>query len=554
MAFNAEIRIQALHENLDILTGFVANACQRLRIKGRLVSELETVIEETACGAIEKAYRRLSHGELLLRIEANNNVVDFYLTHWGDPEAKIIPIRRRPDSSVDYPGDMRVLHAASGAGEPTVLHYSTTYSPVDETDLKQAGLNELKAMLAIGRQVATTCDIDQVLDFIIKTVVEIIGADRGTLYLVDNDRGELYSKVLQEETGQLKEIRVKIGDGIAGGAAETGETLNVKEAYTDPRFVDDFDLKSGYKTKSILAVPMINLHREIIGVIQVLNKKTGYFSYRDERLLRAMAAQAAIRIENKRLHDQELLKKILDNEIETTRAIQTNLLPVDIPQAPGWDISGLCRYCDQTGGDYFDVFSTDTSGRNLAVVIGDVSGHGLSSALLMAMAHALIRMRAAMPGNPAEIMDDVNRQICKDMHESGQFMTLFYSEINLDSREISWVRAGHDPALMYDPAADSFEELKGPGPALGLAEDVKYSGKRKKLESGCILFFGTDGIWEFHNKNRRMFGKKRLRQVIRENAGKSAAQITDQIIQSLYRFCNSEKLEDDASMVIIKAL
>ncbi|UCD81151.1 MAG: SpoIIE family protein phosphatase [Desulfobacterales bacterium] len=146
------------------------------------------------------------------------------------------------------------------------------------------------------------------------------------------------------------------------------------------------------------------------------------------------------------------------------KEVQQALLPRRAPQVKGLDIAATSVYCDETGGDDYDFLGGDERDEGkIRVILGDVSGHGVSSALLMATARAFLRQRAALPGSMSNMVADVNRQLAGDVEESGGFMTLFYLAIDAKNKKLSWVRAGHDPGIFYDPAADSFEELRGSG-------------------------------------------------------------------------------------------
>jgi sigma-B regulation protein RsbU (phosphoserine phosphatase) len=159
----------------------------------------------------------------------------------------------------------------------------------------------------------------------------------------------------------------------------------------------------------------------------------------------------------------------MKNALGLAQEVQQSLLPQSDPLLPGFDIAGTSIYCDETGGDYYDFIETDRGGQaGLAVVVGDVSGHGVSSALLMATARALILLRSSMPGEAAVIINDVNRHLSLDTARTGNFMTFFYCEFTERETEVRWVRAGHDPALVYDPSTNAFDELKGQGLALGM--------------------------------------------------------------------------------------
>ena len=151
------------------------------------------------------------------------------------------------------------------------------------------------------------------------------------------------------------------------------------------------------------------------------------------------------------------------------------------------------------------------------------------------------------------MITDVNRQLTVDVEESGRFMTLFYSEIDSGRRTIRWVRAGHDPAILYDPQTDTFEELKGAGVALGLDQEWIYAeNARDNLKSGQILLFCTDGVWEAHNSSGRMFGKKALFEVIRRHGNLSAEGLVEAVLAAVKAFQAGVKPEDDITLVAVK--
>ena len=230
--------------------------------------------------------------------------------------------------------------------------------------------------------------------------------------------------------------------------------------------------------------------------------------------------------------------------------IQQSLLPRDDPTLQGFDIAGSSVYCDETGGDYYDFINIDQN--RLAVVVGDVSGHGVSSALLMTTARALIMLRASMPGQAAKVINDVNKHICLDTSQTNNFMTFFYCELTPAEQEVCWVRAGHDPAMVYDPDTDEFDELKGHGVALGLDYNFEYDEFHRTLAPGQIVLIGTDGIWEMPNEAGEMFGKDRLKEIIRTNNSASARGILAAITEALNGFRGRKQPEDDVTMIVIK--
>ncbi len=255
----------------------------------------------------------------------------------------------------------------------------------------------------------------------------------------------------------------------------------------------------------------------------------------------------------------EMTKGLIEREkmqqsLNLAKEVQQNLLPKSNLKVNGFDIAGKSVYCDETGGDYYDFISIeDTDKQKIGVAIGDVSGHGIPSALLMATVRSSLRQRASLPGNIAKIISDVNRQLIQDVEDSGQFMTMFFLALDTATRQLEWVRAGHDPAILYDPGSDSFSELGGSGIALGVdAEWIYEDNKKTDFSNGQIIFLSTDGIWEARNKQGEMLGKEPILNAIRQNASSDATQIIDAIFDILDKFIGEVKIEDDITSVVIK--
>ncbi len=253
------------------------------------------------------------------------------------------------------------------------------------------------------------------------------------------------------------------------------------------------------------------------------------------------------------LRDRLRLRHSLDLAME----VQQSLLPNRSPALEGFDIEGRSVYCDETGGDYYDYLLMDESepGR-LGVALGDVTGHGVAAALLMTTARALLRSRVSLPGAIGHQLTDINRHLSAD-NEHGRFMTLFYLLVDAREGVLRWSTAGHDPAIVYEPAGDRFTELDGDngGIPLGVVADWTYGeGQRDIPPHGSIVLLGTDGIWEQRNEAREMFGKERLREVIRRHAGEPAGAIGDAVLRAVGAFRGATPQADDITLVVIKRL
>lgn len=161
--------------------------------------------------------------------------------------------------------------------------------------------DKLQSILDVAKAMAAAHSLDELLPLILREAARVVEADRCSLFILDRARGELWSRVAQ---GAKQEIRVPLGQGIAGSVAQTGTILNLLDAYEDPRFQRDWDIKTNYRTKSVLCVPMRDTHGEVTGVIQALNATDGAFDAEDEELLIALGGQAAQAIENAMLHEE----------------------------------------------------------------------------------------------------------------------------------------------------------------------------------------------------------------------------------------------------------
>jgi sigma-B regulation protein RsbU (phosphoserine phosphatase) len=238
------------------------------------------------------------------------------------------------------------------------------------------------------------------------------------------------------------------------------------------------------------------------------------------------------------------------------KEVQQALLPRSTPDIKGLDIASASVYCDETGGDYYDFFTPETpdAGR-ISILVGDVSGHGISSALLMTTARAFFRQRSALPGKISAVVSDVNRLLAHDVADSGGFMTLFFLSIDRLNRKLSWVRAGHDPAVFYDPQAGIVEELRGSGMAMGIDRDHDYQQfTRGDLAAGQIILLGTDGIWEAQNSRGKMFGKDTLYRIIQQYSDTDAKGLLTACLYALDKFRDGVKPEDDVTLVVIKVI
>lgn len=242
--------------------------------------------------------------------------------------------------------------------------------------------------------------------------------------------------------------------------------------------------------------------------------------------------------------------------LKVAAEMQQALFPKRGVESEGLDIAANSIFSDETGGDFFDFLENLGENKDeLLIVLGDVTGHGIGAALLMASTRAYLRMQAEYQYSPAGMLSNANRLLAYDCYGSGRFVTLFCLHITGQGKHLKWASAGHDPALIFNADVPGFRELKAHGLPLGVLPDSDYEEVCcDALQVGEVLLIGTDGIWEAMNKDGEMFGKERLQQVIKENHFRPAAEILHAVGAAVKAFQGDEPQLDDITIVVVKGV
>lgn len=562
MTFLGELRVQARQENLRLIAHFVHGIGQRLTLSDKALFDLELAVEEAATNIIHHAYPGERKGHLLISASEAGDFVQVTLTDWGVPldPAKVKPFDINAPVEARIRGGMGLhfIHAlmdsverttSAEPGQPNTLKLVKLIERAETGGSAMSPVQELNAMRSVSEVMTSNIKLDDLLNLILSKLVTTINAERGTIYLTDEERGELWSRVLLQEAGPLSEIRLKIGEGIAGHVAATGTVLNIPDAYADRRFNPQFDRTSGFHTRSILTAPMINPQQKVIGVVQLLNKKDGTFTFRDERLLTAMAAQAAISIENARLYQQEIQQQLINRELETAHSIQESFLPDRIPALAGWDIGALWCPIRSVAGDFYDFYAL--SGGRVGIVIADVSGKGIPAALFMALSVTVLRYGMSINLPPHEVLRHANEMIISEQR-SRMFATTFVGYLDPASGEMRFACGGHNPPLWYHAATGTVDYVTAQGVAVGIFKEAEFALDRLRMEPGDIFVLYTDGITEVLNGEEEEFGEDRLEALIRQHTALSAQELADRILETINDFAAEQELSDDATLVIVK--
>ncbi len=405
---------------------------------------------------------------------------------------------------------------------------------------------DLSRLLEVSRHLGATVELKPLLEGIEQAALEVLGCERASVFLYDRPANELYSKLA---TG-VQEIRLPADRGIAGEAAQQCAIVNVPDAYADSRFNPEVDRATGYRTRSILTLPMTGHDGELMGVLQLLNKTTGVFTKNDEDLATTLGALAGVALQRQLLLEAFAEKQKLVHDLNLAREIQQGALPDRAPPLEGFDVAGWNLPADQTGGDAYD-FVEDDAGR-VGIMLGDATGHGIGPALVVVECRALIRALVSSTGDLSQILATANTLLKADLQDN-RFVTLCFAFVDPASSTLTYASAGHGPSLHYRAADDEFDELPVSGPPLGVLDDMAYvPGPPVSMGPGDLLVLMTDGIFEYARADDEQFGIERVHDVLRACHHDPCAVMIQRLYDAVMTFSEGAPQLDDLTVIIVK--
>jgi sigma-B regulation protein RsbU (phosphoserine phosphatase) len=348
---------------------------------------------------------------------------------------------------------------------------------------------------------------------------------------------------------ELVEIRLPVGTGIAGHVARTGETINLKDAWKDKRFFSGFDLRSGFQTKSMLCVPMKNRRGEIIGVLQVINKKRGIFDKEDEQFLSALSDHAALAVETAYLHKSLLKKESIERELKIAAEIQQGLLPKPIPRVSGYDLDAITVPCHTIGGDSYDVVVME-DGRVL-LSVADVSGKGIPAALLVSTLHASWHASVQTGQDLTPLVRQLNKTVFQNTAPD-RYITFFVALLDPASHTLTYINAGHNPPYHVMAANRSLTMLQTGGMPLGMFESPDYQTGSLRMLEGDTLTIYSDGVTEAMTSGDDQYGEPRLQKSIVASLSLDARELRTHIVDDVRAFISDHPLSDDLTLLVLK--
>lgn len=427
---------------------------------------------------------------------------------------------------------------------------------------KSQRADALEKLLEISKRLGESSDLPAVLGTIIDALRDLLDADRATVFTFDESTSELIIHVAHGVAGSTDgEIRLPSTTGIAGACATSRQLINIPDAYADTRFNREVDKRTGYQTKSILAIPLVDHEGSLVGVAQVLNTRKGTFDLVDEQLAIGIAAQAGIALRRAHLIQDHLDKVKLQQEMSVAKEIQESAFPKQIPTHPAYDIAGRSTPAEECGGDAYDIFglrdgtisATDEPAERIFFLIADATGHGVGPALSSMQARGMLRICARLGQALGPIAREMNAQLSEDL-PPGRFVTGWLGILDLARATLEVFSAGQGPIYIYRRAQDLFEEIDSDAPPFGilvpgLINDVP---RQITLGVGDILVLITDGYYEAMSPTRALWAERGVFEVIRRAKDLSSQQIIEELDRCSLAFAQAPATDDDRTAIIVK--
>lgn len=405
---------------------------------------------------------------------------------------------------------------------------------------------KLQAVLEITRALGRELEVDAVLPKVLGALFQIFPqASQGFILLKDPDSSKLMVKATRVRKGSEAES-VAVSMTVVRQAMESTQGLLSQNAQEDSRFKASASL-SKMEIRSVMCAPLVGQDGSAIGVIQVVTQKTGnVFSENDLDLLVSVASQAALAIENAELHEQLLVQRELERDLDFATQVQLGFLPKSRPRVDQYAFADYYEAALRIGGDYFDYIALP--GGQLAVTLGDVAGKGMPAALLMARLYSSARYQLLTSETPADAMAGLNREISS----SGlghRFITLLVIVLDPAKHEFTLVNAGHLSPLVKrcDGKVDAVGREES-GLPLGIVPDQEFKSSTHALYPGESVVAYTDGVTEAMNEEREIYGRKRLEQCMASQAG-DIDQMIKAVITDVESFVGENSLRDDTCIV-----
>ena len=417
--------------------------------------------------------------------------------------------------------------------------------PADDSHLQTQALNQI---LEVTRKLAAPFDLDTMLKEVVDASRSILDADRGTVFLYDEENDEL---VIRVATG-IEPIRLPADKGIVGESAQTRKLINVPDCYADSRFNRDIDKQTGYKSRCMLTIPLIGYEDSLVGVLQILNKKSGVFDEQDEFVASALAAQAAVVLHRVKITEAMIITEKLDREITVARDVQMGTLPKKMPLVSGYDVAGTFSPTDQTGGDLYDF--VQISDEELFILMGDATGHGIGPALSATQVRAMLRVALRLGASLDDAFTHINDQLVEDLPDD-RFVTAFFGLLNAKAHTVRFHSGGQGPIMHYHASSGDYDWHEASTFPLGYMDQTNLRDAMTiDMAPGDILGLISDGIYEYENEAGTQFGQEGISRIMDANRDAPMDELVQAIMRAAKQHGGAVPQADDITIVLIRRL
>ena len=410
---------------------------------------------------------------------------------------------------------------------------------------RQLSAADLHRILRVTQALASPFDLTTMLAEVVNAAKQVLGAERGSVWLYDGATDELVLKVATN----LDSIRLPAGKGIVGICARTKQIVNVPDCYADPRFDRAVDKASGYHTRCLLTLPLVDHKDVLVGVLQVLNKVESSFDADDEALALALAAQCAVALQRVRMTEAVIEGERMRQELEMARTVQLSTLPSAMPAVSGYDVFGTFEPAELTGGDTFDLAALQ---QGVLVVLADATGHGIAPALSVTQMQAMVRMAFRMGADLDTAFVQVNNGLAETLADD-RFITAFIGLLDPARHTLRFHSGGQAPIIHYQRAPGTcalFDPTSFPLGAMPL--QTMRPAVVVDMQPGDILALLSDGIYEYRDAADEQFGEGRVEAILREHHDQPMAALSARLLDAVRTFARGAPQEDDMTVVLVK--
>jgi len=406
---------------------------------------------------------------------------------------------------------------------------------------------DMEAILDVTRHLAAPFELSALLTEVTAAARRVLRSERASVWLHDAASDELVLEVASD----IRHVRIPVGRGLVGAAAQGGKLVNTPDCYADPRFDRSVDIQSGFHTRCSLALPLIDHKGGMVGVMQVLNKRGGVYDAADEALAEALAAQCAMALQRARMTAALIEGERLRQALELARLVQHSTLPREWPRLPGYDMHGTFMPAEQTGGDTYDLMLLP---QGLLVVLGDATGHGIAPALSVLQMHAMLRTAMRLGVTLEAAFTQVNDQLAEVLPDS-HFVTAFIGLLDVHTHRLRFLSGGQGPILHFKAAlgrCDTYRATSFPMGAMPIAR--LRPAVELDLAPGDWLVVLSDGVYEYEDPTGVPLGAPAVEALLAQAHAESPASVSARLLALLREFARGAAQDDDITMVLLKRL